>query len=47
MTLTKAAKEAIWVSRFIAELQTVPENPNTEDPSTVDPQEFTPPTPLH
>jgi len=48
MALTQAAKEAIWVSRFIAELQTVPENPNTEDPSsedpsTEDPEEYTPP----
>jgi len=48
MALTQAVKEAIWVSRFIAELQTVPENPNTEDPSTEDPgnedpKEYTPP----
>jgi len=48
MALTQAAKEAIWVSRYMAELQTVPENPNTEDPSTEDPsnedpEEYTPP----
>jgi len=53
MALTQAAKEGIWVSRFIAELQTVPENPNTEDPNTADPstkdpsneypEEYTPP----
>jgi len=47
IALTQATKEAIWVSRFIAELQTVPinlaaedpaaEDPTTEDPTTEDP----------
>jgi len=41
MALTQAATEAIWVSRFIAELQNVPENLNTEDPE--DPEQYTPP----
>jgi len=46
MALTQAAKEAIWVSRFIAELHNVPENLNTEDLSTEDPEgpeDYTPP----
>jgi len=36
IALTQATKEAIWVSRFIAELQTVPINPAAEDPTTED-----------
>jgi len=44
MALTQAAEEAIWVSRFIAELQNVPENLNTEDPEDPeDPEDYTPP----
>jgi len=31
IALTQATKEAIWVSRLIAELQTIPINPTTED----------------
>jgi len=46
MALTQVAKEAIWVSRFIAELQNVPETLNTEELSTKDPEDpedYTPP----
>jgi len=34
--LTQATKEAIWVSQFIRELQTVPINPAAEDTTTED-----------
>jgi len=37
IALTQATKEAIWVSRFIAELQTIPINLATEDPAAEDP----------
>jgi len=37
IALTQATKEAIWVSRFIAELQTVPINPTAKDPTAEDP----------
>ena len=44
IALTQTTKEAIWVSRFIAELQTVPITPTAkdataEDPTTEDPTE--------
>jgi len=37
IALNQATKEAIWVSRFIAELQTAPINPTAKDPTAENP----------